>query len=320
MTASTLRRVAVAGVEHDLDADVAVGCRAQLAVDGDAVGADGSELDHVGAGPLEGDVGEHAHGGHGVVATGNQRLAASGSCTDSSTAPSASRCSMRMPGSPSGVVSISPGVSGAPTVVAPPRCSETSASGKAARSASSGSLTCGGVTKALPPPWVNGLDGVVADEGDAPRAVGAGRDGKQAALVAEHDGRAGGRLGEERDDLVAAGSSVAPLASNGSVSPASPLSAPTRSARRTMRATLSSMTDSGTSPTRTAASRPSAHGPPGPGITRSRPPSAGSTTVFVASQSLITTPSKPHSPLRMPVRSGSCAVAVSSTPSRVRPL
>ena len=196
-------RVAVAGVEHDLDADVAVGCRAQLAVDRDAVGADGSELHHVGAGPFEGDVGEHPHGGHGVVAIGNQRLAASGSCTDSRTAPSPSRYSMRMPGSPSGVVRSSPGVSGAPTVVAPPRCSETSAPGKrrAERLERLAHVRRGDERAAAA--LGEGLDGVVADERDAPRAVGAGRDGQEAALVAEHDRGARRRLGEERDDLVA---------------------------------------------------------------------------------------------------------------------
>ena len=176
---------------------------------------------------------------------------------------------MRMPGSPSGVVRSSPGACGAPTVVTPPRCSETSASGNAARRASSGALTCGGVTNALPPPWVKGSTALWPMRAMRPRS--AGSIGSSAPSLRSTTVERAAASVRRSTTSSPAGSSVAPLTSKGSVSPARPLSAPTRSARRTMRATLSSMTASGTRPSRTAARSPSAHGPPGPGITRSRP-------------------------------------------------
>ena len=78
-----------------------------------------------------------------------------------------------MPASPSGVESSSAGARGAPRVVTPPRCSVTSASGNACRSAASGSDTCGGVTKALPPPWVNGRTALCPMSAMRPRIDGA---------------------------------------------------------------------------------------------------------------------------------------------------
>ena len=73
-----------------------------------------------------------------------------------STDPAASSSSTRIPGSPPGVRTRSSGTLGAPVVVTPPRDSSTEAPGNATRSASSGSLMWGALTKALPPPCVNG--------------------------------------------------------------------------------------------------------------------------------------------------------------------
>ena len=85
--------------------------------------------------------------------------------------------------------------------------------------------------------------------------------------------------------------------------------APTRAASRSRRRTLSSIAVSATSPARTAATRASPHGPAGPGITRSSRPSPAAASERAANQSDMTTPSKPHSPLRTS-RSIGCSVIV----------
>ncbi len=87
-------------------------------------------------------------------------------------------------------------------------------------------------------------------------------------------------------------------------------SAPTRSARRSTRRTLSSTTLSGTRPCRTASTSRSPHGPYGPGIATSSPPRAAASVERVAVQSETTNPSKPHSPFRTPRRSAPCSVMV----------
>ena len=75
---------------------------------------------------------------------------------------------------------------------------------------------------------------------------------------------------------------------------ANPSNAPTRAARRRTRSTLRSTTDSAMSPLRTAATSASPHEPSGPGITRSWE-NLALFRLRTAVQSLITTPSKPHS-------------------------
>ena len=104
-----------------------------------------------------------------------------------------------MPGSPAGVRTRSSGTLGAPVVVTPPRDSATDAAGKAARSASSGSLMWGALTNALPPPCVNGCSALCPIS--AMLRMPDGASGRMPAVVAQHDRAAGGRLGEEGDDL-----------------------------------------------------------------------------------------------------------------------
>ena len=168
-----------------------------------------------------------------------------------------------------------------------------------------GSSRAADVTNALPPPCTNGLDGVVADEGDAPGAVGAGATGSgRPSLRSTTVERAAG-LAEERGDPSTSGHAVAPLASNGAARRGARSSAPTRSARRRMRATLSSMQRLGDAPVAHGGEQAVAPRPAGSGHHAGRGRrAAGSTTVCVASQSLTTTPSKPHSSLRIPVSSG----------------
>ena len=62
-------------------------------------------------------------------------------------------------------------------------------------------------------------------------------------------------------------------------------------------------------PRSTAATSASPQGPPGPGMTRSRPPFAVGAAVLVANQSDIISPSQPHSPLTTPLLTWSCSVA-----------
>jgi len=77
-----------------------------------------------------------------------------------------------------------------------------------------------------------------------------------------------------------------------------------------MRAILSSIAASGTVPLRTAATSLSPHGPSGPGMTRSRPASAGGAVDVVADQSETTTPLNPQSVLSTSQSSGELAVIV----------
>ena len=172
-------RVAVAGVEDDLDADLAVGCRAQFAVDRDAVGADGSELDHVGAGPLEGDVGEHAHGGHGVVVHREPEA----------------RGIRKLHGLEHGAIGVEELDADAGLPVGrreDPAGGERRADGRGAAAVQRDLGLGEGRAERLErvahvrrrderaaAALGEGLDRVVADEGDATRAVGAGRDGQQ---------------------------------------------------------------------------------------------------------------------------------------------
>ena len=83
-----------------------------------------------------------------------------------------------------------------------------------------------------------------------------------------------------------------------------PASAPTRAASRSTRRTCSSITSTGTVPSRTAATSLAPHGLPAAGIARSRPPLAAATVSLAASQSDTMKPSKPHSPLSTPSCSG----------------
>jgi hypothetical protein len=95
--------------------------------------------------------------------------------------------------------------------------------------------------------------------------------------------------------------------------------APTLEPKMMMRRTLSSISVADTSPESTASSRCCSHGPPGPGMTRSRPPRAVETVLLAASQSLTTTPSKPHSPFRTALIRLACSVAGALwTPSSTR--
>ena len=86
-------------------------------------------------------------------------------------------------------------------------------------------------------------------------------------------------------------------------------SAPTRPASRKRRRTWSSTTSTATSPLLTAATSAVLHGLCSAGITRSRPPFAAAATDLVANQSDISSPSHPHSDLRMPLFISSCSVA-----------
>ena len=87
-----------------------------------------------------------------------------------------------------------------------------------------------------------------------------------------------------------------------------PSSAPTRWARVRMRSTFRSINVSSISPERTASTSASPQGPSGPGMTRSWEALALS-RLRTAVQSLMTTPSKPHS-LFSGVSSSSFSVAV----------
>jgi hypothetical protein len=75
--------------------------------------------------------------------------------------------------------------------------------------------------------------------------------------------------------------------------------------------TLASIVASSTAPSRTAASSPGPHGPPGPGMTRSSDALADASVERVANQSDITTPSKSHSRRRT---SRSSALSVIRSP------
>ena len=175
---------------------------------------------------------------------------------------------MRMPGSPSGVVSDSPGRERRRRAVVDAAAVQRDlglGEGRAERLERL--VTCGGVTNALPPPWMKGSTALWPMRAMRRGPLGAGRDAAAGALVAEHDRRAGRRLGEERDDLVArrvlggaarverqrlAGESAERTDALGEAHDAGDL-----------------VVDDGlgdASPSRTAASRPSPHGPPGPGI------------------------------------------------------
>ena len=98
------------------------------------------------------------------------------------------------------------------------------------------------------------------------------------------------------------------MASGASCAPGA-VSAPAHRASRKIRATLSSMTDSGTTPSRTACTRAAPQGPFGPGIARSSPATAVATVVLAALQSETTTPPNSHSPLRICLSSQGCSVA-----------
>ena len=76
--------------------------------------------------------------------------------------------------------------------------------------------------------------------------------------------------------------------------PAYDSSAPTRCASVNSRATFRSIAASDTRPSRTASTNAAPHAPSGPGIARSCDADAAA-TLRTAVQSLITTPSKPHS-------------------------
>jgi hypothetical protein len=69
------------------------------------------------------------------------------------------------------------------------------------------------------------------------------------------------------------------------------------------------MTSCATSPSSTAFTSAPPHGECRAGITRSRPPFAAGATDLVANQSDISSPSQPHSPLRVPLLTSSCSVA-----------
>ncbi len=75
------------------------------------------------------------------------------------------------------------------------------------------------------------------------------------------------------------------------------LSAPTRRATASSLTSLSSSSSSGTCPARTASASAWPQYLFGPGMARSSPPTAVGTVLRVASQSEVTTPAKPHSPL-----------------------
>ena len=166
--------------------------------------------------------------------------------------------------------------------------------GSAARRPSSGETVYAGMTVALPPPCVRALAALSPITATVPR-----RAGSQGSSP---------RFSSSTVPSMAACRAKAAPSSTQAGSAGDPPNAPTRRARVRMRATLRSTTASAISPDRTAATRASPHGPSGPGMTRSCEALAAASD-RTAVQSLITTPSKPHS-LFSGVSSRSFSVAV----------
>ena len=167
--------------------------------------------------------------------------------------------------------------------------------GSAARRPSSGETVYSGTTVALPPPCVRALAAL-------------------SPITATERRRAGSHGSSPRFSSSTVPSTAAcrakaiPSSTQAGSAAGDPSSAPTRRARVRIRATLRSTTASGISPERTARTSASPHGPSGPGMTRSCEALALSSD-RTAVQSLITTPSKPHS-LFSGVSSRSFSVAV----------
>ena len=164
---------------------------------------------------------------------------------------------------------------------------------------------CTGSTRTLPPPCVCGsieLGPISASRSTLP----AGRGRTPRSFFSRTKERAPTSRSSAGSMRAECGDATwpAPLPST------APLSAPTLRARPSSRATLWSISASGTRPARTAASSESPQGPFGPGMMRSRPPSALETVDVVADQSDTTTPLKPHSVLSRPSSRTGFAVIV----------
>ena len=225
-------------------------------------------------------------------------------CSPRISRPAAVRNSSRRPGWPdTGSVRLAGGGAGTASQVSQPGTACTRARpASAAVIASAGTETLDGITPALPPPWMVGQKALGPatvtldrDAGSSGRAPASLRSSTNEAAVARRS----------RSGLImtAPFTSPAPASAGGPGGPArlfemnSGSRAPSRRASRSSRRTLSSTTCSLTVPSSTALTSASAHGPAGPGMDRSSPPSAVAAVLRAACQSETTTPSKPHSSL-----------------------
>lgn len=189
----------------------------------------------------------------------------------------------------------------------PGACTTRVVGASASRSASNGVETCRGWTPALPPPCTRGSAACAPIT--AREVSESGSRGSTPRLPRSTHPAATARRSRTRGSSAGEGCWAGSTAIAGV--PGS--SAPTRSASRSSRPTLSSIAAMGTCPSSIARTRPSAQGLSGPGIARSRAARAAGTVERTAPQSETRTPSKPHSSLSGRASSGLSARVVPST-------
>ena len=237
----------------------------------------------------------------------HQASAVAARCSVANTSPPEVANSSRTPGSPvTGSVTEPRGGSGTPCQVQQPGAEVTVTSPpNASRRAWTGAGADAGMTRALPPPWITGCSAfgpITATRWMPPGASGSTApslcSSTSEPVTALRSSAAGTRSG-------GAGRS-APLPAAAAV--AASLSAPTRRATPSSLVSLSSTISSGTWPARTASASAGPQYLFGPGMARSSPPTAVGTVLRVASQSEVTRPAKPHSPLSTARSSVACSV------------
>ena len=185
------------------------------------------------------------------------------------------------PESSANVAANSPRTTGRYLAIEPPGSSVTSK--PRAVSASNGPRPWSARTRALPPPW-----------GRPKRAYGPIRATRRAVAGS---GRASPSFFSSTIARAAARRMTSRVAWSSAVTSSVPdSSAPTQAPSSRIRATSGSSSRSRTSPRSTAASRAGPRSRGGPGISRSSPARTDSTALCVPNQSLMTAPSKPHSP------------------------
>ena len=238
-------------------------------------------------------------------------------CSLANTAPSEVANSSRTPGSPvTGSVTEPRGGSGTPCQVRQPGAEVTVTSPpKASRRAWTGAAADAGMTRALPPPWITGCSAfgpITATRSMPPAASGSAApslcSSTSEPVTALRSSTAGTRSGGVGGSAPLGGVAGSGLAEPAARVVAASRSAPTRRATPSSLVSLSSTISSVTCPARTASARAGPQYLFGPGMARSSPPTAVGTVLRVASQSEVTRPVKPHSPLSTARSSVACSV------------